>query len=332
MPKITRRKFLAHGSGFGAMVLGGEFLFNSFNVRVGVVGLGENGRRHLRVLSQVPGAHVAAISDPDPAARRLASRLAPSSASAFADFRRILDRKDIDVVALAARPSERMQMIEYAADAGKHVVVDQPGVMSLKEAARLHALASQVPISIEHFPSDHAWDKEALLGWLSLDGIRRIEIRIFDAADPTPDGTFDELEIAARLLDPILPQRTTALASSARLSAEVGLGEARLTLHRSRSSAEGAVDRRVTITTENERGTASVTVDAWNEASEENLPTAAWSRAVAGIANGNRDSWRLTTARTAVTSAMVYTIESARLTGTFHAENRTSRTDFVSRL
>jgi UDP-N-acetylglucosamine 3-dehydrogenase len=106
-------------------------------IRVGVVGCGRMGARHVAALAQTDGAALAAVADPDAEARRraLAGRLVPD----FYDWRDLADHVDAVVVAC---PSD--QHADVAADAlrrGLHVLVEKPLALRLDDAVRLIDLA-----------------------------------------------------------------------------------------------------------------------------------------------------------------------------------------------
>lgn len=315
MPHFTRRKFLVHGAGFGTILMGGDTLSRPFfRVTVGVVGLGVTGRNHLRILSQLSGVHIAAICDPDSRALQAGAQLVANRAALLTDFRRLLDRPDIDLVAISAAPTERMRMIEAAAQARKHVVVQQPGVLSLQEAAQLQKIGTKFPILVEHFPFDPGWDGEALIPHLSVPKPQRVEIQVL-RDDDTLDSSFEEFDIAARLLTFGFPQRAVAFTAAGfrgwDLSTEVEAGAARIAVHRSRWALPRGIERRVRITVESPRRTATVVIDSCCEGVDSRQSMAAWSRAVAAVANGSLAGWMEATQRTAVVSATVHMVSSA---------------------
>jgi len=321
MPSFSRRKFLARGAGLGAFLIGGDILAPvSTTVSVGVAGLGTEGRSHLRALSQLAGARVTTLCDPDPRALEAGSRIVSGRALLFADFNRLLDRSDIDLIAISGAPADRMRMIEAAAQAGKHIVVAHPGPLSLEDSARLHAFPARYPVSVRQFPSDPGWDVEAFLPLLALKNPSRVEIQVLGERAASASET-DEFEIAARLLSAGLPHRAVALTAGPtafwNLSAEVECGPRLITLHQSRSAAPPEVERSVTLTIHNGRSSAAVTIDSWREESSSEPSLAAWSRAVAAVAGGNPETWAATTRHTAVAAVTVHMVAHACRHGEF---------------
>jgi len=102
---------------------------------VGVLGVGEMGRRHAENLRrQVPEAELVAIADVDHArARRVASELEVQHA--FGSFEDMLGRKDIHAVLIATPDKFHAQCIRTAAAAGKDILCEKPIALTLEDAA-----------------------------------------------------------------------------------------------------------------------------------------------------------------------------------------------------
>jgi predicted dehydrogenase len=113
----------------------------SDRVRVAVIGLGRRGSAQMTACLQNPDAEIAALCDTNEDALRAAicglTKAQNNKPLAYADFRRVLDRKDIDVVAVAAPSDWSAAMAIAACQAGKDVYMEQPCVRSLAEGRRL---------------------------------------------------------------------------------------------------------------------------------------------------------------------------------------------------
>lgn len=98
---------------------------------VGVVGLGGRGSAaHVPSFEKQNGVTVAALSDPDrkrmgEAAKMIESRY-NHKADQYVDMRRLLDRKDIDVIGNATQNYWHGLSTIWACQAGKHVYVEKP--------------------------------------------------------------------------------------------------------------------------------------------------------------------------------------------------------------
>src|SRR5262245_55603123 len=93
-------------------------------LRVGVIGLGYFGERHARVYGRLPYVDLVAVCDRDAArAERIAGAL---SADAYADFRGLLSRLDIDAVSICLPDREHTEAAVAAAEAGKAILLEKP--------------------------------------------------------------------------------------------------------------------------------------------------------------------------------------------------------------
>jgi myo-inositol 2-dehydrogenase/D-chiro-inositol 1-dehydrogenase len=103
-------------------------------VGFGVVGVGAMGRVHAGNLAlNIPNARLVAIADTlvEPA-KKLASDLGVDTV--YPDFDLLLDDKKVEAIVMAVPPYLKKDMIVSAARAGKHVFVEKPMTLSLKDA------------------------------------------------------------------------------------------------------------------------------------------------------------------------------------------------------
>ncbi|MEM7274410.1 MAG: Gfo/Idh/MocA family oxidoreductase [Actinomycetota bacterium] len=107
-------------------------------LRIGVVGCGYWGIRHVRVLSGVAGVHVTAI-DREPARRQTAidAHQVPRVA---AELDEVID--DLDALIIATPPTTHYPIADQAIEAGLHVLVEKPMTTELAEADDLIAKAT----------------------------------------------------------------------------------------------------------------------------------------------------------------------------------------------
>ena len=102
-------------------------------VRFGVLGLGRIGKIHAANLaSRIAGTEVAALSDVVP--EELAAVAAKLGVKgAYADYREVLSREDVDAVVICTPTDTHCQMILDAAAAGKHIFCEKPVDLSLEK-------------------------------------------------------------------------------------------------------------------------------------------------------------------------------------------------------
>jgi predicted dehydrogenase len=106
-------------------------------VRIAVIGCGYiAGFYHLPALSKLSRAEVVAAVDViDDNARKAAQEY--SIADVYTDYRRVLDRDDIDAVVILTRLGAHRRMVLDAASAGKHILKQKPFAVNLAEAQEM---------------------------------------------------------------------------------------------------------------------------------------------------------------------------------------------------
>ena len=137
---LARRDFLkraaAAGAAFSVPSILTRPLFGadapSNRVNVGQIGCGNIGSNyHIRILSAMPDVRIVAVADAyksrrDAAAARLNKQYGDGTVTAYADFREILARPDVDAVIIGAHDNWHMPMSIAAAQAGKDVYCQKP--------------------------------------------------------------------------------------------------------------------------------------------------------------------------------------------------------------
>ena len=104
---------------------------------VGLVGCGRIAPMHVKAVAQTAGVDVRAVCDiVADRARRVGAEL---GVPWFADYRQLLERPEVDLVALCTPNHLHAPMAWQALDAGKHAVVEKPIAFSAQEAVDLGA-------------------------------------------------------------------------------------------------------------------------------------------------------------------------------------------------
>ncbi|MGH8020389.1 MAG: Gfo/Idh/MocA family protein [Opitutaceae bacterium] len=112
----------------------------SYRPKIALIGCGGISEYHLRAYASL-GLDVVALCDRDAArAEKRRTEFYPDAAI-FTDYRALLRRADIDVVDLALHPADRVEAIEEALRARKHVLSQKPFVLDLAAGERLVTLA-----------------------------------------------------------------------------------------------------------------------------------------------------------------------------------------------
>ncbi|HYM12297.1 MAG TPA: Gfo/Idh/MocA family oxidoreductase [Bryobacterales bacterium] len=121
---MTRRHFLSATAAVPALL---QSQSPNNVIRVGMIGVGNRGSFLLRQVLKVPNVKVVAICDIDPAALERAGEAAGvHGADLMTDFRKLLDRKDIDAVIIATPVDLHKEMAMGALEVGKNLYCEKP--------------------------------------------------------------------------------------------------------------------------------------------------------------------------------------------------------------
>ncbi|MBI4626823.1 MAG: Gfo/Idh/MocA family oxidoreductase [Verrucomicrobia bacterium] len=148
---IERREFLKAGTATVAgtllapATLGQALAGDTKSVRIGSVGVGGRGTALLRTLLRMKGVEVPAVCDTNPAAATKAQQMVVSSGwkeptlytKGEEDFRRLMDRADLDAVIIATPWEWHTPMAVCAMKAGKYAGVEVPAAITLDECWEL---------------------------------------------------------------------------------------------------------------------------------------------------------------------------------------------------
>ncbi len=133
--KMNRRNFIHKNA---LAVLGVPFLSYSFRnlppsdkVRVAHIGVGSHGNSHIKWFNSLPDVDIVALCDVDEnrlnTARKNLYSLNPNTrVKVYTDFRKVLDRKDIDVITCAAPDHWHALIAIKAFESGKDVYGEKP--------------------------------------------------------------------------------------------------------------------------------------------------------------------------------------------------------------
>jgi predicted dehydrogenase len=118
----------------------------SDELRFGLIGCGRVASRHAQSVAELPGARLSAVADiRENRARRFAVEY---GAALYTDYRRLLERTDVDVVNICVPSGLHAQVALDAIQVGKHVIVEKPLALSLADADRMIAAAKQAEVNL----------------------------------------------------------------------------------------------------------------------------------------------------------------------------------------
>jgi predicted dehydrogenase len=134
-----------NSSGAIAQSEGGLTENGEAGLRVGVVGCGYWGSKHLRVLQSLDGVSAVVAIDPDPS--RVASlRRSLSLDGNFASLEEAIPH--VDAVIVATPPSTHVELGVQAMQAGKHVLIEKPLATSTEGALQLVDVAQNTGMTL----------------------------------------------------------------------------------------------------------------------------------------------------------------------------------------
>ena len=110
-------------------------------IRVAVAGIRGRGGAHVTHFQGLKGVKVVAVCDPDSQVlgdwvKQFKDKYG-AAVSGYADVRELLDRKDVDVLVIAAPNHWHSLMTVYACQAGKHVYVEKPVSHAIEEGRKM---------------------------------------------------------------------------------------------------------------------------------------------------------------------------------------------------
>jgi len=145
MSKLTRRDFIKRSMAVGAtMVLASPYSRvrgANGDIRIAVIGVGSQGRKHIDYFQKLQGVHVVAICDAD---ENHISRCAgeyekkyEQKIQTYLDVRKLLEDKSIDVVTSAAPNHWHSLITVLACQAGKDVYIEKPASHEIWEGRKM---------------------------------------------------------------------------------------------------------------------------------------------------------------------------------------------------
>ena len=105
-------------------------------IRVGIIGVGQIGKLHIQAYGKIPGAELVAAADiNEQELQRVSDQF--SIPHRYADFRKLLERDDVDAVDVCLHNNFHMPVSVAALEAGKHVYCEKPIAGSYVDGARM---------------------------------------------------------------------------------------------------------------------------------------------------------------------------------------------------
>lgn len=162
--ELNRREFLHNTTSLGAlmMLMGGmplhaeetnasasetHYSTVSAPVNCALIGCGVWGREIAHTLSLLPNAPLVAVCDDYAAVMRRVVKESAPNAEQFADYRKLLEKKEVQGVIVATPSHLHREIVEAALAAGKHVYCEAPFASSIEDAREI-AKAARAAVKV----------------------------------------------------------------------------------------------------------------------------------------------------------------------------------------
>jgi predicted dehydrogenase len=166
---VSRRRFfqMSSGAALGMAAAGvssaraAAFVSPNSKITLGIIGVGGRGMNHVGDFKGQPDVQIVAICDVYQPHLDAALAQVGSGATGYSDFRKLLERKDLDAVVVATPPHWHPLITIAACEAGKDVYCEKPMTMFPGEiapvlrAARENKRITQVGTQIHATPNYH---------------------------------------------------------------------------------------------------------------------------------------------------------------------------------
>jgi predicted dehydrogenase len=157
----TRRTFLstAPALAYGVRLASASAQGANNKIRVGVIGTGGRARGLMGNLKRLPGNEMVAVCDVyEPRLLQAAEVVASPGVKKVADYRRILDDREIDAVVIGTPDHWHKQITLDAVAAGKDVYVEKPVSHSIAEGAEMVRVIEGSKQIVQTGTQQRSWD------------------------------------------------------------------------------------------------------------------------------------------------------------------------------
>lgn len=192
---MQRREFIKGAAQTAAIVsasalASGKILGANDRVRVGWIGCGGRGHYDISLFKRLPNVEVVAVADVYEPHARSGQQLAGSGCQAYGDFRKMLDRKDVDAVLVTVPDHWHAIPTVLACEAGKDVYVEKPMAHTIEEGRKMVNAARRhnrvVQLGSQHRSAEHFREAARIVRG---GGIGEVHfVRVWNYLNMTPDG------------------------------------------------------------------------------------------------------------------------------------------------
>ena len=157
---MNRRTFLTAASGWALTTRVARAGVQGANnrIRVGVIGTGGRARGLMQLLKRLPGNEMVAICDVYEPRLLQAAEIATTATTKVADYRRILDNREIDAVLIGTPDHWHKKIALDAVATGKDVYVEKPVSHTLEEGAEMVKVIEASKQIVQTGTQQRSWD------------------------------------------------------------------------------------------------------------------------------------------------------------------------------
>jgi len=208
---LKRRDFLIKSTimttGLATGCASTRILGSNESVHIGIIGVGGKGSHTAKQVIGIAGARLVALADPDPNYKmgyckdELGKGENPIDVKIYSDYRKLLERKDIDAVIIASCNHWHALHAIHALQAGKHIYLEKPVSHDVWQGRQLVSLSRRsglvVQAGLQHrsaycWPEIREYLKEGHLGKIicarALCYKRRKSIGVLSKPRKPPEG------------------------------------------------------------------------------------------------------------------------------------------------
>ena len=172
-------------------------------VRVGLIGCGNRGQAVAKLMRDVKGVEFPAVCDVYDTNAQAGRQWAGSDAVAFKDFRKLLDRNDVDAVLVATPDHWHAIPTVLACQAGKDVYVEKPLAHNVKEGRAMVEAARHykrvVQTGVQHRSAPHYREVQRIIQAGELGDVSYVRVWNFNSLYPQGIGREPDSSVPAGL-------------------------------------------------------------------------------------------------------------------------------------
>jgi predicted dehydrogenase len=167
--ELTRRTFVAAAATGALTLAAGRALGANDRIRIAVIGCGGMGSGHLgQLVKRAEADNVQVVGVCDVYQRRIERAKKTGNCEGYGDYRKILDRKDVDAVLIATPDHWHGKITIEAMESGKHVYCEKPMTHTVDQAIAVRDAARRLKKVLQVGPNATGGDNY----WQAHDAIK----------------------------------------------------------------------------------------------------------------------------------------------------------------